>query len=243
LIEQPTLVFLHEGLGSAELWRDFPAHVGDAVRAPTFVYSRAGYGHAQPITGPRPVTYMHDEAKELKSLLADHGIDRPVLVGHSDGASIAIIAAGSGLPVTGLVLLAPHVFVEERSVAGIQAAKASYEEGDLRERLARYHDDVDGAFLGWNDVWLSPEFRSWDITSYLPAITCPVLLVQSVDDPYGTLAQLDAVESGVRGPVERLVLPGDAHAPQVDHPEAVIDAVAHLVARAAAWPEWWRSSG
>jgi pimeloyl-ACP methyl ester carboxylesterase len=173
---------------------------------------------------------MHDEARVLKAMLVERGIERPVLVGHSDGASIAIIAAGSGLPVTSLVLMAPHVFVEDQSIAGIEAAKMAYEEGGLRARLARYHDDVDGAFRGWNDVWLSPEFRSWDITSYLPAIVCPVLLVQSADDPYGTLAQLDAIESGVRGPVERLVVPGDAHAPHVDHPEEVIDAVARSVA-------------
>jgi pimeloyl-ACP methyl ester carboxylesterase len=232
LTKTPTLVFLHEGLGSAELWRDFPALVGEAVGAPTFVYSRAGYGHAPPLTGPRPVTYMHDEAKVLEEILAEHEIERPVLVGHSDGASIAIVAAGSGLSVTSLVLLAPHVFVEDQSIAGIEAAKVAYEEGDLGARLARHHDDVEGAFRGWNDVWLSPEFRSWNITSYLPAITCPVLAVQCADDPYGTLAQLEAIACGVRGPVERLVVSGDAHAPHMGHPEEVIAAIVRTVAAA-----------
>jgi pimeloyl-ACP methyl ester carboxylesterase len=232
LTKTPTLVFLHEGLGSAELWRDFPGRVGHAVGLPTFVYSRAGYGHAAPLTGPRSITYMHDEARVLEAMLAERDIERPVLVGHSDGASIAIIAAGSGLAVTSLVLIAPHVFVEDRSITSIEAAKVAYQHGDLRERLARYHDDVDGAFRGWNDVWLSPEFRSWNITSYLPAITCPVLVVQSADDPYGTLAQLDAIESGVRGPVERLVVPGDAHAPHGEHPDEVIDAIVRTVVAA-----------
>jgi pimeloyl-ACP methyl ester carboxylesterase len=175
---------------------------------------------------------MHDEARVLRALLAERGIERPVLVGHSDGASIAIIAAGSGLPVTSMVLIAPHVFVEDRSITGIEAARDAYETGDLRARLARHHDDVDAAFRGWNDVWLSPAFRSWDITSYLPSIACRVLLVQSADDPYGTLAQLDAIESGVRGPVERLVLPGDSHSPHVARPDQVVEAIAHFMTAA-----------
>jgi pimeloyl-ACP methyl ester carboxylesterase len=220
-------VFLHEGLGSAGLWRDFPGRVAEAVGRPTtLVYSRLGYGRSAPVALPRPVRYMHDEALEaLPSLLDETGIDRPVLVGHSDGASIALIHAGAGFPVDALVLLAPHVFVEDRSIAGIEAATVAYEHGDLRRRLARHHDDVDGAFRGWNDVWLSPSFRSWDITGVLPAITCPVLVVQEQDDPYGTLAQVDAIERGVSGPVERLVLPGTGHSPHLDHPDAVIAAI------------------
>jgi pimeloyl-ACP methyl ester carboxylesterase len=220
-------VFLHEGLGSAGLWRDFPGRVAEAVGRPTtLVYSRLGYGRSAPVALPRPVSYMHDEALEaLPSLLDETGIDRPVLVGHSDGASIALIHAGAGFPVDALVLLAPHVFVEDRSIAGIEAATVAYEHGDLRRRLTRHHDDVDGAFRGWNDVWLSPSFRSWDITGVLPAITCPVLVVQEQDDPYGTLAQVDAIERGVSGPVERLVLPGTGHSPHLDHPDEVIAAI------------------
>jgi pimeloyl-ACP methyl ester carboxylesterase len=179
---------------------------------------------------------MHDEAGVLVDLLEAEGISRPVLVGHSDGASIALIAAGGGLDVSALVLIAPHVFVEERGLDGIRAAKVAYERGGLRERLARHHDHVDVAFRGWNDVWLSPEFRSWDITGVLPAIDRPVLLIQCEDDPYGSIAQLDAIESGVRGRVRRLVLPGASHAPHVDHRDAVLHAITEFVAlRRHAW--------
>jgi pimeloyl-ACP methyl ester carboxylesterase len=226
------LVFLHEGLGSLGLWRDFPRHVADALGGPTtLAYSRQGYGRSSTTPLPRSVTYMHDEALvALPGLLREHGIEEPVIVGHSDGASIAIIYAGAGLPVRGLVLLAPHVFVEDRSIAGIEAAKQAYDGGDLRRRLARHHDDVDGAFRGWNDVWLSPAFRSWDITSYLPSIACPVLVVQGGDDAYGTLAQVDAIAAGVTGPVEQLVLPGCGHSPHGERPDEVVAAIAAFLA-------------
>jgi len=230
----PPLVFLHDGLGSLGLWRDFPRRVAHALGDPmTLVYSRAGYGYSSPVPRPRPVSYMHDEALDvLPLLLRDCGIERPVLIGHSDGASIAIIHAGAGFPVESLVLLSPHVFVEEHSIAGIEAAAAAYDGGDLRDRLGRHHADVDVAFHGWNDVWLSREFRAWDIRSSLVSITCPVLVVQEEDDAYGTLAQVDAIEEGASGPVTRLVLPGSGHSPHVDQPEAVIDAiVGHLTRR------------
>ncbi len=224
-------MFLHEGLGSAELWRDFPRRVALALGGlATFVYSRRGYGHAPPAELPRPVTYMHDEADVLTDLLAREGIDRPVLVGHSDGASIALIAAGRGLPVHSLVLIAPHVFVEDRTISAIEAAKVAYDTGTLRERLARHHDHVDVAFRGWNDVWLSPEFRSWDITGLLPPIVCPVLLIQSADDPYGTMAQLDAIEARVSGPVRRHIVPGATHLPHVDAAESVLAAITEFIA-------------
>ena len=227
---RPTLVFLHEGLGSAELWRAFPQQVAGALGgAPILVYSRRGYGHAGTVRLPRPVTYMHDEAVVLVDLLRAERIVRPILVGHSDGASIALIAAGRGLDVHSLVLIAPHVFVEDRSITGIEAAKAAYESGTLRERLARHHDHVDVAFRGWNDTWLSAEFRSWDITEFLPSIACPVLLIQSVDDPYGTVAQLDAIEAQVAGPVQRLVVPGATHSPHVDARETVLATIAEFV--------------
>jgi len=216
-----TLVFLHEGLGSAELWRDFPQRIGNAVGEGIVVESRRGYGHGPPIDLPRRVTYMHEEAELLRAM----DVSEPVLIGHSDGASIALIAAGSGMAVRGLVLIAPHVFVEERSVAGIAAAKEAYDSGDLRARLARWHDDVDGAFRGWNDAWLSAEFRDWDVTTFLPRIECPVLLIQAEDDPYGTLAQLEAIAADVSGPVERLVVAGRSHAPHLDHDEEVLGAI------------------
>jgi pimeloyl-ACP methyl ester carboxylesterase len=174
---------------------------------------------------------MHDEALEvLPALLRASAIERPVLIGHSDGASIAIIHAGAGHPVEALVLLSPHVFVEDRSIAGIEEAAVAYEKGDLRSRLARHHAHVDIAFHGWNDVWLSPAFRTWDITSFLPSITCPVLVVQEEHDAYGTLAQLEAIEVGVAGPVDRLVLPGEGHSPHVDYPDEVIHAIVHHLA-------------
>lgn len=228
---QPALVFLHEGLGSLSLWRDVPDRVRSACGGPrTVVYSRHGYGRSAPPAAPPGVRYLHHEAHDvLPGLLAQLGVERPVLIGHSDGASIALLHAGAGHPVAGLVLLAPHVFVEDRSVQGIRAAKRAYEEGDLKARLARHHDDVEVAFRGWNDVWLSPAFRSWDITDHLGAIACPVLLVQGAEDAYGTLAQLDAVEAGVRGHVERLVLAGVGHAPQFEAPDAVLAAIAHFV--------------
>ena len=232
----PTLVFLHEGLGSLAIWRDFPAKLADATDAPAVVYSRYGYGNSAPIAGPRGVRYMHDEAlvalPELRQAL---GLDDVILIGHSDGASIAMIHAGSGRwPVRGLVLEAPHVFVENVSIAGIEQARIAYERTALRQRLARYHADVDGAFRGWNDIWLDPDFRAWTIAEYLPGIACPVLAIQGVDDEYGTLAQLDAIGRGVGGPFERLVLAGCKHSPHRDQEEAVLAAMADFVRRLSA---------
>ena len=173
---------------------------------------------------------MHREALGvLPEVLAQLGLERPVLIGHSDGASIALLHAGSGHPVAGLVLLAPHVVVEDVSVDGIAAAGAAYSSTGLRERLARYHDDVDGAFWGWNDVWLSAEFRQWNIEPVLPGIDVPVLAIQGDADDFGTLAQLDLIEAGVRGPFERLVVPGGGHVLHTGDPSAVVAVVARFV--------------
>ena len=229
---RPPLVFLHEGLGSIDLWRSFPDAVRAATGAPTtVVYSRHGYGRSDPVGEPRPVSYMHTEADEvLPALLAHLGIERSVLVGHSDGASIALLHAGAEHPVAGLVLLAPHVMVEDESVAGIAAAREAYEHGGLRRRMVRHHVDVDATFRGWNDVWLSPAFRSWDITDRLGAIDAPVLAVQGSQDQYGTLAQLDAIEHGVKGPFTRLVIPGAGHAPHLDAPTETLAAITTFIA-------------
>jgi len=223
----PPVVFLHEGLGSLALWRDFVDEVRAALGdVTTIAYSRHGYGRSAVATGPRAVTYMHDEALiVLPALLAELGIENPLLVGHSDGASISIIHAGSGHPVAGLVLIAPHVFVEEVGLEGIEAARVAYDDGDLRERLERHHDDVDATFRGWNDIWLASEFRAWNIETYLPAVSAPVLVVQGDRDQYGTLAQVDAIERGVAGPFERLVIAGAGHAP---HQQAGADVVAAI---------------
>jgi pimeloyl-ACP methyl ester carboxylesterase len=228
---EPALVLLHEGLGSVSLWRGFPAVLRQVSGRRVVTYSRAGYGRSGPASLPRPVTYMHHEADVvLAALLTRLGIERPVLVGHSDGASIALLHAGGGHDVAGLVLLAPHVIVEDVTVASIAAARDAYATTDLRARLARHHDDVDGAFRGWNDVWLAPAFRAWDITDRLPAIHAPVLLIQGDADPYGTARQLDLIEAGVRGPVERVLLPSVGHAPHLEAPDVVLAAIATFVA-------------
>ena len=227
----PPLVFLHEGLGCIETWRGFPAAVHVALdHPPALVYSRAGYGHSGPATMPRPVTYMHHEADVvLPELLAATGIERPLLVGHSDGASITLLHAGAGHDVAGLVLLAPHVVVEDVTIDAIVTARDAYAATDLRDRLSRYHDDVDGAFRGWNDVWLSPDFRSWDITDRLANITAPVLVIQGADDAYGTARQIELITGGVRGPCSRVLLDGVGHAPHLEAPEATLAAVTDFV--------------
>lgn len=229
---QPPLVFLHEGLGSIELWRSFPDDVRAAAGVPrTVVYSRGGYGRSDPVPLPRPVDYMHHEADVvLPELLATLGVTAPVLIGHSDGASIALLHAGGGHDVAGLVVLAPHVRVEEVSVASIAEARQAYETTDLRTKLARYHDHVDVAFRGWNDVWLDPEFQSWDITDRLGAITVPTLVIQGEDDRYGTPAQVAAIAAGVAGPVETRLLPGVGHSPHLEAPAVTRDAVVAFLA-------------
>jgi pimeloyl-ACP methyl ester carboxylesterase len=227
----PVLVFLHEGLGSTALWKDFPGRVVRATGCPALVYSRHGYGKSDRLATPRGVDYMHREALEvLPEVLACLSIDRPILIGHSDGASISIIHAGSGRwPVRGLVLMAPHVFVEDVTVASIAQAKTTFETTDLASRLGRYHDDAASAFRGWNDIWLDPDFRAWNIEQYLAHITAPVLLIQGEDDEYGSTAQVEAIARQVGGPVETVVLPRCSHSPHVDQREATLAAVARFV--------------
>jgi pimeloyl-ACP methyl ester carboxylesterase len=228
----PTMVFLHEGLGSVALWKDFPTRLAAATGLPALVYSRLGYGKSDRLVGDRGVGYMHREALEtLPALRRGLGLDEVVLVGHSDGASIALIHAGAGRwPVRGLILEAPHVFVEEVGLKQIAEAKKTYENSDLERRLAPYHDDPAGAFRGWNRIWLDPEFRAWNIEDSLPGIACPVLAIQGADDEYGTLAQLDAVERGLRAPFRRLVLSGCRHSPHRDRADATLDAMRQFIA-------------
>lgn len=228
--EEPLLVFLHEGLGSIGLWRGFPERVAGATGKRTVAYSRAGHGWSDPADLPRSPDFMHDEALEvLPALLKEmEPGGAPILVGHSDGASIALIHAGSN-PVSGLVLLSPHVFVEPESIAGIEGALERFETTNLAERMARHHADPEATFRGWNDIWLDPAFRDWNIENSLPAITCPVLLIQGMDDEYGTTAQLDAVEAGVRGPVQRLELPDCGHSPHLSRPGEVLGAVTEFI--------------
>jgi pimeloyl-ACP methyl ester carboxylesterase len=231
--DAPTLVLLHEGLGSVSTWRDFPARLAAATGCGALVYSRAGYGGSDPVPLPRPLRFMHDEAlRSLPDVLRAAGVRDAVLVGHSDGASIALIHAGSGAatPVRALVLEAPHVFVEDLSVRSIAAAAEAFTSGRLRAALERHHGgNVEVAFWGWNRAWLDPGFRSWNLQEYLPAIRLPVLLIQGQDDEYGTVRQLDAITAGCAGPVERLVLERCGHAPHRDQPELTLEAITAFV--------------
>jgi pimeloyl-ACP methyl ester carboxylesterase len=229
---RPTLVFLHEGLGSVAMWRDFPSRVAHATGCDALLYSRCGYGRSDPLAGDRSVRYMHDEALvALPELLDKLGLARPILIGHSDGASIALIhAGGAGRALTGVVVLAPHVLVEDISVTSIAAAKVAYERTDLRARLQRYHADVDSAFWGWNRIWLAPAFRDWNIEEYLPGIGCPVLAIQGEDDEYGTMEQLRRIDAGVRD-AELVALADCRHSPHKDQPEATLEAIVRFVDR------------
>ncbi len=229
---RPTLVLLHEGLGSVAMWRDFPGRLAHAAGCNALVYSRYGYGKSDPLAEPRAVRYMHDEALvALPELLDRLGIERPILVGHSDGGSIALVHAGARKrAVAAVVTLAAHVLVEDVSVSSIAAAKVAYETTDLRSKLARYHADVDSAFWGWNRIWLDPAFRAWNIEAYLPGIECPVLAIQGEDDEYGTMEQMRRIGAQVRD-VELLELEDCRHSPHKDQPEAVLDAVTRFVDR------------
>jgi pimeloyl-ACP methyl ester carboxylesterase len=217
-------VLLHEGLGSVGLWRDFPARLNEATGRRVVAFSRFGHGRSEPPPRRRTPAFFHEEALEvLPEVLVQLGAPEPILVGHSDGASIALIHAGHH-PVTGIALLAPHVFVEDVTVTEIRLARERYIEGGLRERMDRHHDDVDAAFRGWCDVWLDPAFRDWSLEADAERVTCPVLLIQGVDDPYGTLEQLDRIQARVRGPVTRLEVPG-GHSPHLEAADQVLAAI------------------
>jgi pimeloyl-ACP methyl ester carboxylesterase len=234
--DAPTLVFLHEGLGSVGLWRDFPARLAEATGCGALVYSRAGYGGSEAAVLPRGVRFMHDEGLVvLPEVLQAAGVREAVLVGHSDGASIALVHAGSRADTEGprlraLVLEAPHVFCEEVTVATIASTVEAYRNGDLRRSLERHHGaNVDVAFEGWSGAWLDPAFRDWTIEEYLPGVRVPVLVIQGEDDRYGTLRQVEAVEAGCRGPVRGLVLPRCGHSPHRERPQEALAAMAEFV--------------
>lgn len=229
---KPTLVFLHEGLGSIRQWRDFPQQVAAATGCRALVYDRYGYGQSDVLAeAKRGVRFMHDEARvALPELLRGLKVENPILVGHSDGASIALIHAGAGQSVRGVVAMAPHVFIEPVCLSSIAKAAAAFESTDLKDRLGRYHRDARKTFYGWADVWLDPNFVSWDIRDdYLPRITCPVLAIQGHDDIYGTLRQLDDIARQVKGPCELLKLENCGHAPFREQPEKTLDAVTRFI--------------
>lgn len=227
------LVLLHEGLGSARLWRDFPVELARRLDTRALVYSRAGYGRSSGLKAPREPRYLHEEALDVLPRVLDRAkLDRPLLVGHSDGASIALIyAAHHPGRVAGLVLMAPHVFVEDVSLAGIRHVREQYEGGGLRERLAKHHDHVEDAFRGWSEIWLSERFASWSLADEVQRLATPTLLIQGEADAFGTLAQLDAFEAATRASITRLVLADCGHSPHRDQKDRVIDAIAAFAAR------------
>lgn len=232
--EAPTIVMLHEGLGSVGLWGDFPDKLAAATSAGIFVYSRAGHGQSSPVKLPRPLSYMHDEARDiLPELLTAIGFKRGLLLGHSDGASIATIYAGSiqDHRIRGLILIAPHFFVEDVSIQSIAEAKTAYAQTDLRAKLARWHKDPDNAFRGWNDAWLDPKFREWDITQELAYIRVPILIVQGEGDQYGTVKQIEIAREECYCPVEVALLAGAKHSPQREAPDAALKAVSEFANR------------
>ncbi|HEV7601349.1 MAG TPA: alpha/beta hydrolase [Bradyrhizobium sp.] len=232
--DAPTIVLLHEGLGSAGLWGDFPEKLAAGTGAGVFAYSRAGYGASTPVTLPRPVDYMHIEALEvLPKLLEMIGFRRGLLVGHSDGASIAAIYAGGVQDhrIRGLALIAPHFVVEDISVQSIAEIKTVYETTDLKSKLARWHNDVDNAFYGWNDAWLNPKFRDWDISEYLAYIRVPMAIVQGADDHYGTIRQIEIAEQECYCPVDVSIIAGAGHSPHREAPEATVNAIAEFAGR------------
>jgi pimeloyl-ACP methyl ester carboxylesterase len=230
--DAPTLVLLHEGLGCVALWRDFPEALAAETGCGVFAYSRFGYGASDPAILPRPMRYMHDEALDvLPRVLDAAGIRRAILVGHSDGGSIAAIHAGAVRDprVVGVVMIAAHFFVEDLNIASIADIKAAYEQGELRQRLARYHRDVDVAFRGWNDAWLDPRFRAFDITEQVARIQVPVLALQGADDPYGSAEQLRVLERMATCPVETRLIAGARHAPHLEARDATLAAIVGFV--------------
>jgi pimeloyl-ACP methyl ester carboxylesterase len=230
----PTILMLHEGLGSVAIWGAFPEKLAAATGAGVFVYSRAGYGNSSPGKLPRTVSFMHEEATEvLPRVLAAIGFQRGILFGHSDGASIAAIYAGSVQDhrVRGLVLIAPHFFIEEMGLAEIRRARDAFAAGPLREKLKRWHADVDCAFRSWSEPWLDPQFRKWDITEALGYIRVPTLIVQGDKDQYGTLKQVETAQEECFCPVEAAVLPGIRHDPCREAPELTLETVADFISR------------
>jgi pimeloyl-ACP methyl ester carboxylesterase len=230
--DAPVLVFLHEGLGSVAMWRDFPARLCDAAGVRGLVYSRPGYGRSTPrppVEKWRP-DFMHSQAREvLPALLSALGVDQPFLFGHSDGGSIALLyAAAFPAALRGAVVLAPHILVEDLSVRSIEKARDAYRQTDLPQKLARYHDDPDSAFWGWNDIWLAPAFRDWSIEDEIAAIRCPLLAIQGLDDEYGTLEQIRGIARRVPQ-AQLLEIPACGHSPHKDQPEVVIAAVKEFI--------------
>jgi pimeloyl-ACP methyl ester carboxylesterase len=233
----PTVVLLHEGLGCVSLWRDFPHKLAAATGCGVLAYSRVGYGRSTPVALPRPLDYMTREAVEtLPRVLDCAGVRRAILVGHSDGASIAAVYAGAfdDPRLMGISLIAPHFFAEAHGLKAIRAAERAFAAGDLKPKLAKYQADVEGAFYGWSRAWLDPEFERWSIADYIDRWRVPALAVQGEDDAYGTMRQIDEIRARARIDAETLILPGCGHAPQFERPTETLTALAAFCRRIAA---------
>ncbi|MHB0852574.1 alpha/beta fold hydrolase [Stutzerimonas nitrititolerans] len=229
----PTLVLLHEGLGSLELWKDFPVQLAEVCNAPVLIYSRQGYGRSSPVPLPRSLDYLGmDGPDELARVLDGLGLEQVVLVGHSDGASIALAYAARQDPrVRGVVVLAPHVDVEPASVEGVRRTVRAYTRGDLRERLHAYHgDNLDGAFRGWSETWLNPAFAAWSLYRELPCIQVPLLAIQGYEDEFATPAQLETIARNVAGPCRTVMLEHCRHFPQNQARPRVLALIAEFLA-------------
>ncbi|MDI6687982.1 MAG: alpha/beta hydrolase [Desulfobacterales bacterium] len=231
--DAPTLIFLHEGLGCVDMWHDFPAELSEATGCGALIYSRFGYGRSDPCFLPRSIRYVHDEGlKVLPELIRATGIRDCILIGHSDGGSIAIIYSGGtpAIPLRGLITEAAHVFCEEITIRSIQQARKSYQKGRLRQKLEKYHGaNTDCAFWGWNNTWLHPDFVNWNIEEYLPAIKKPMLVIQGENDQYGTLAQVDAIARQAGAGAEVMVLPDCGHSPHNEQKAAILKVMADFI--------------
>jgi pimeloyl-ACP methyl ester carboxylesterase len=230
--QRQTIVLLHEGLGSVALWKDFPQEIAERTGLGVLVYSRYGYGDSDRLEEKLRVEYMHHEAEiVLPSLLKQFGLEHPILLGHSDGGSIALIYAGKypDSPCA-LILEAPHIFVEDLTLDSIAKVRTLYRTTDLPTRLAHYHRDVDTTFWGWNDIWLDPRFRLWNIEWCLGSVTCPILVIQGLDDEYGTIRQVETIQTRIPW-AEVLLVPDCGHSPHRDQRQATLDRIVQFLAR------------
>ena len=232
--QAPTIVMLHEGLGCVALWRDFPQQVAQATGMGVFVYSRQGYGQSDPANLPRPLDFMTREALNVLPHVLDRiGFRRCILFGHSDGATIAAIYAGSVSDhrVRGLILMAPHFFTEPGGLAAIEVARRNFGAGDMKERIGKYHRDPEGMFHGWNDTWLDPDFKDWNVAEVIDYLRIPVLAIQGRDDQYGTLAQIEEIQQRIYSPVDVEILDDCRHAPHFEQPKLTLSAVTEFAER------------
>ncbi len=232
--QSPTIILMHEGLGSVALWKDFPEALAKTTGLGVFVYSRFGYGKSSPCALPRPLDYMTQEAVDvLPKVLDAINLEKGILMGHSDGGTIASIYVGSleDFRIRGLIVMAPHYFTEPEGLSSIEQSKELYEQGDLNARLSKYHDDVDCAFWGWNSAWLDPEFKEWNVSEVIDYLRIPTLAIQGAQDAYGTLAQIEEISSRSYAPVDVAIIEDCGHSPHRDQPEKVLESVSEFTAR------------